>query len=595
MIPASQIESIEIISQPGAEYQSDGINGIVNIILKKNYEIGTSGSVQFIADSQDGYNGNLTIQNKTGPLQFTASYEKLNRQANKNDTGFQNKLNEDGTIKESISINKDEIKRFDNETARLNVKYQAPKQWILEGEYIYGKQEESKVKEEINLTTNPDGSFKKGQNRLEDENKELIFNNAFVKASKIFNNESELEFSLNTNLSEEGKFKLRNDFNTTENGSRVESANPKRQRETETATFVNLYPSAHYKFNFKNNSVVKVGYQGFIINRESQKTREDFDFDNSTYELKPDNANDFRVLEQTHAFFITSNWDYKKFSFTAGLRQEITNIESKSVVDSLDLGFGDYAITLPNAKVTYKPNDYSYFTASIGRRIRRPGYNDLNPFREIKDLTEIKEGNPDLQPEKAWSYELGYFRQLNKVNYGINVFFRDIHDLIQKSVTTIDNDVILEKPINLNGAYTAGIEFIAAANPKPWWNINFNYSRFYSEIKDADNFDGDAIKDQTAYTLKAINDFKLGKKTTLQLVGNLVGPKASTQETEDIIYFVDLGLERTFLENGRFILRLTDAFDTLKKVKTKNAGSVIEEKVENTPGMIFSAGLKWNF
>lgn len=595
MIPASQIESIEISSQPGADVQSDGINGVVNIILKKNVEIGTHGTVMFLADTQGGYNGNLTLQHKNGPLQFTGSFEQLNNQADKTETGFQHKFEADGALKEVVSIDKNEMKRFDNTMARVHIKYQASNQWFLETEYLYGRQKETKIKEELNLTSAPDGTFLKGQNRIENEIKVLEYHNSFLKVKKVFNNQNELEISINASFNDEEKNKLRNDYKATETGMRVETENPKRQRETEAVSFVNLYPSAHYKLKLSGNNKMKIGYQGFLVDRESEQIREDYNFDDGTWKAKTDNFNTFSLQENTHAFYISGDWLFNQFKLTTGYRHEITNITSQSIIDSLDVGENTYNLPLPNLQLTYNVTNKAYLTASFGRRVRRPGYKDLNPFREIKDLTEIKEGNPELRPETAWTYELGYFQQLSNLNYGVNLFYRDINDLIQKSITTIDTDIILERPVNLNGAYTAGFELITGISPLKWWNVNLNYSQFWSEITDDDNFEGDAIKDQTAWTAKAINDFKLPWNTSLQLVGNFVGPKASSQQTEDTIWYFDFGIEKKFLENGYFILRVSDIFDSLQKVKTKNTGTIKEIKTEDTQGRILTAGIKLNF
>jgi outer membrane receptor for ferrienterochelin and colicin len=245
--------------------------------------------------------------------------------------------------------------------------------------------------------------------------------------------------------------------------------------------------------------------------------------------------------------------------------------------------------------LTYSLTAQSYLKSSIGRRVRRPAFTDLNPFIEIKSVTEIRVGNPNLIPEKAWAYELGYFNEIEKVNFGVNVFHRDISDLIQKNISTDSDGITTESFTNLDKAVSTGVEFLVGYQPLNWYNLNVNFSRFWSKIKDNTAFDGDALNDQTNWTFKAINDFAPAKGLNLQFIANFVGPKKTTQETEDTIWFVDLGLEKQLFTNGFFTLRITDVFDTLKKYKTKNTIVQLEQMTENTPGRIFSAGFRYQF
>lgn len=595
MIPASQIESIEILSQPGADIQSDGMNGVVNIILKKNAQLGTSGSAFLAADNLGGYDANITFNQKSGPIQVMASIEKLKRQADKTDLGFQTKLNDNGSVKEIIPINKFEQRRFDNTTARLNLAYEAGKQWYLEGEYLYGRQEEDKDKTENNLTLDPNRVFKKGVLREESEDKAVTFHNTFFRAKKVWTNGLQMDLGLNANLGNESKYRLREDFTLLSNGSVDASKTPKLQRENEIIDNNNLNPYLSFSKRFSKNASIKGGYQGFIISRKSNRLIEDFKTTENQWVVNGSNRNQFNIAENTHALFVTSDLITGAWKFTLGFRQEITDLQSESFADTIFTGKSTYFIPLPNFKTIYTLSENEYLTASFGRRVRRPGYQDLNPFTEIKDLTEIRQGNSGLNPELAWTYEVGYFKQVKWFNVGANLFYRDISNLIQKNISTTTEGIILERPENLSSAYTYGYELLIGARPTKWWNLNMNYSNFESAIRSVGSFEGDAIKDQFEWTAKAINDFSLPWKINFQATSNFVGPKASTQETEQMLWFMDMGFSKVIKSNGLAILRISDVFDSIQKVRTKTAGTTLEEKTEDTPGQIFSLGFKWNF
>lgn len=595
MLPAGQIDYIEIISNPGADQTANGMNGIVNIVLKKGSTSSKqNGQIAFYADNQKGSNGNIGLQYGNEKWNISGSFDKLKRSANKFDDGQQTKFNTDGSLKESVAIDKAEIKSFDNTNATSRIQYNVNNNLSIIGEYLYGEQTENKTKEEYNITNTATNTFKSGKYNNEKEDKFLKFHNPSFTVTQKFD-KSIFEFSINANYSEENKDKLVLAY-TTKDASTVDYTKlPTQQKENEKIEFKNYFPSLFYKTKLSNTINLKTGFQGFITNRISAK--EVFKLNNSTNEwaIVPNNTNGFQTQEHTFASYITSDINLNKFKITLGFRHEYTNIETESKNTTTINKKSDYQIPLPNFSLTYSLTDQSYFKSSIGRRVRRPGFNDLNPTIEIKSITEIKVGNPNLTPEKAWAYELGYFGESNKINYGINVFHRDIQGLIQKNLTTDDEGVTTESLANLNHAISSGVEFLVGIQPVNWYNLNINYSRFWSEIKDSSSFDGEAIKDQTDYTFKAINDFKINSGFSFQFIANIVGPKNTSQETEKTIWYSDLGLDKQMFKNGFFTLRVSDVFDTLKKQKVKNTIVQIENTTENTPGRIITAGVRWQF
>lgn len=595
MIPVSQIDYIEIISNPTADQNANGINGIVNIVLKrvKSAEK-NNGQISFYADNHEGSNGNFSIQYNNEELSVLGSFDKLKRNANKFDKGYQTKFNTDGSLKETVSIEKSEIKTFENNTASGRIEYLTKNNLSFVGEYLFGEQAENKEKEELNITNKSDNTFKSGKKRFENEDKLTQFYNPSIIITKSWKNSS-FELNLNSNISNEDKEKLFKEYNTKPDAVVDYTKLPTQQAEKEKIQFNNYFPSFALKTNVGSNVTIKTGFQGFFTNRYATKETKKLNNITNEWGIVPNNTNQFDLVENTFASYVASNWDLNKFKLNLGYRYEFTSLKSKSINNTTVNKSSEYQIALPNFSLTYSFTDKSYLKSSIGRRIRRPAFNDMNPTVEIKSATEIKVGNPDLKPEKAWAYELGYFREVRNINYGVNVFHRNINDIIQKNFTTDNLGVTTEGFINLNRAISSGVEFLVGVTPVKWYDLNLNYSRFWSEIKDNSNFNGDAIKDQTDWTFKTIHNFNFPKGFDIQFTTNFVGPKISNQETEKIIWFTDLGIEKQLFTNGYFSVRVIDVFDTLKKQKTKNTLVQFEEMTENTPGSIVSAGFRWQF
>ena len=119
----------------------------------------------------------------------------------------------------------------------------------------------------------------------------------------------------------------------------------------------------------------------------------------------------------------------------AGLRYETTDVEitDETVDDDLRDSGNDYGILLPSASLRFNLSDTDRITASIARTVRRPDFNFISPALlegEYGDNDFL--GNPNLQPETSWGADLGFERRLGRRGVmGINVFYRDVTDLIE--------------------------------------------------------------------------------------------------------------------------------------------------------------------
>jgi outer membrane receptor protein involved in Fe transport len=175
---------------------------------------------------------------------------------------------------------------------------------------------------------------------------------------------------------------------------------------------------------------------------------------------------------------------------------------------------------------------------------------------------------------------------------GANLFYRDITDVIQKTITADENNIITEQPNNTGSAYVAGLEVMSTIKPFDFWLLTASYSRFESEITSGD-YRGDALIDQFKWAAKAITDVILPYNWTIQLSVNIVGQKVSNTKEESTIWLTDFGLEKRIMTNGKLSFRMTDIFDSLKKDKAERTDKSTIIESENTTGRIFVVGLSW--
>lgn len=598
MIPASQIESIEISSNPTADMLATGVNGVVNIILKKGYSMLKKkdfiGNAYVSGDHLGGYNGGISSSAKYKNFSFGVNLDRLYRIVGNYGYGQSEKYDDKGALKEMNMQKKDEDKKFTNNSAKLFLNY-SHKGWDFYLDYLFGEQQENKSKNEVSVGYDKERKFQQNKSKynLSPEDKKVAFQNPTIRIVKHWD-KGELNFSYSYNYSLEEKSQRQEEYLSTENLAPVYSNVAKRKNQIQDFKTKTHLPAFYYLQRINKSAQVKLGYQGFLTNRDAFQKTEDYSSKTNEWQVKDEGNNNFEAMESVNAVFATLEWQYvEKFKLNIGYRHEFADIASKALGQQ-NFSIGRYSTSLPSAHIQYFISANTYLASSIGRRIRRPSFNDLNPFVEIKNATEKKQGNPNLRPELSWAYEFGVFSQINKVNFGANYFHRNIREVIHKKITE-DNGVFLETPMNLLGAIARGIELIVATKPFRWFDINANYSRFWSKVKSNDEFDGDQMKDQFAWTAKTIMDFSLPYKINLQVISNWVGPKNSLQEGDGKMYFTDLGISKKIDKSSYIFARVTDVFDELRKHKYKNTLTQKEDKFENTQGRIFSLGVHLSF
>lgn len=588
-IPASSIEHIEILSIPGAEFQSEGINGIVNIVLKSDQNYGTRGTAEILTGNYDGLSGGFSLSHKTKKLNVFGQYDfqqrKLFKEKDKTKTSLKN-----GEVS-GIEENKEyEEKSFSNRSLRLGFDYYFQPKTKFSAEYNYGYQLEDKDKVNDITKYSSDKVFISANQELKSEYKPNTYHQAITSFNHSFSNGQQFKAGFSYLTSEQDKLEEKRVYKVDEIGNWLDFQ-PKLENKNE------LKESDEYNWNASLSNLkflsheFKLGYSGKSEHLNFGVQTDKYNYNDAIWKSSVgDNAN-FKVKEQTHAFYVSDEYHYKFFRARAGIRYEYTSLNTNTGSGS-DAGKGSYGIFLPNLSLTANLDETQYFTLNFGRRIRRPGFKDLNPYLEEKDPNFFKQGNPDLMPERAWAFEVGYLKNFKKFNIGANIFYRDINDVIQKTLTEDEAGIIIETPMNTGHARLAGIEFMTSINPFRFWELNASYSIFDSEITSGD-YKGDALKDQYKWSAKIINDFKLPYETSFQISLNAVGPKLSGSKEEETIWFADLGIQKKLIKGGVITLRVSDIFNSLAKEKREFTDKSTTYEYETARGRIFMIGIKY--
>lgn len=467
-LQSDQIEKVEIISQPGSQYDAAGNAGIINIVLKRDQSLGTTGS--FSHRFTQGYyarnNGNLNLyHNRKGVrLLGTVGYS-FNRSRN-----FMNLNRTQNSISfDSKTVNIPDLQGYN---ARLGADWKINDAHSL-GISARGDIADNTGRSESRTPIIPDSTATTSQVLISstsnaDDNHSLY--------SNVYYRWQGTKSSFGIDL-DQGRFSASSETdqpNKYYNGNEevLQSTN---HYQMETDRQFDLYSAkADYNLSLKSWQV-NSGFKWSEVN-----TANDFDFFilDTTRQQYPNRSNLFDYREAISAGYIETLRDWKAWSLQAGLRCEHTY--SRGALSTLDAS-GDslvernYGNWFPSASISYKKNPLSQWTVSYSRRIQRPNYQNLNPFLYQRDELSFWQGNPFLIPQISDNIRIGHlykYATSTSLSYSYTQnFFAQITDTVgeQRSSLTTRN-VADTRSINLS--------FGSPFKHKKWWNSYLSINTF---------------------------------------------------------------------------------------------------------------------
>jgi len=238
---------------------------------------------------------------------------------------------------------------------------------------------------------------------------------------------------------------------------------------------------ADYVHPLKNNLRVEAGVKTSFVTADNEplfyvKTTGPYYSDSTR-------TNHFIYNENINAPYVNANKDWEKFGVQFGLRMENTNIkfEQKATVQKFDTAYS-YTQLFPSLAVQYHVNPSNDLGLTLSRRIERPDYQQLNPFKYFVDKTTYREGYPRLNPASFYSVEISHIykqRFVTTFTYGINKGI--ITEVIQPSES--EDSVTVQTNKNLDEMLFVGLSGSYSFNITRWWSNVTNYNAYYARYK----------------------------------------------------------------------------------------------------------------
>lgn len=276
---------------------------------------------------------------------------------------------------------------------------------------------------------------------------------------------------------------------------------------------------------------------------------------NNTFLLDAGQSNLFNYTENTQALYLNWSRSVKKWDFQLGLRGEYTQIDGISL---LERNKTEYFKLFPTAFVVYKPNDKSVISLTYGRRINRPPYKKLNPFRWYSNQYAYAEGNPDLQPSYNNVVALSHqYRSFLTTTFSFENTSNGYNDV---NFTEAISNIQVLKPVNFISAYHYQLSNAIIFNQLKWLESINEVDVFYMVSNSKIPQTLKRLGGYGAY-LSTVNQFTLNKpKTWFADVSFWYQfPAVDGLNKNESQYNLDLGFKAMLLDKKmQLALNLTD-------------------------------------
>jgi len=618
-IPAELVERIEIVRSPSANYDAQGIGGTINIVLKNSasYQglFASAGISYFQADSIAGLSsktrgrGSLTWGASQGDLSWllSASFTERYTPKTKETTVLEGDFNStdlDEFVRETdVRDSDDSALNWDfdyriNDRGRLTFDGFFIQTDRTEREFVEAFEPdvdslERFLDESINVRTEAFSALAR-ETQLED----IDQTQWQVALGSQWMLSSHLDWTTGWSFA-----RFDNDIETTETELDIEDDEFEEALEINDTRDEEWQFETDFDWDLRNDQALAFGAAWRVRERNESLREFEVGSDGSLDEETGDDAV-FDIDEDVLSLYAAHTWrPSATVVLEHGLRFEYTDLAARNPAALVPESEQDYSHLLPSLNYRWDFTDFDRLHFSIARTVRRPNFNQLTPFvlDETPTDDEATQGNPDLEPETAWGLDLGYERQFagRRGIAGINLFYRDIDDLIEltDTGTQFDDEFDLFRFENVGSGTLWGVELDFSA---PLTVIGLeNTSAFgnfvYLESEVNDPFTGVErdfnLLPEYIYNVgfnHAIRPLGLSFGASLQQRGKSRQFEADEIEILEYDGFLEAFIEKRF--NDRWLLRLTGSnllnqtkverqtkFDSLSDFR---AGAIEESELE---------------
>lgn len=570
MLQGDMIEKIEVITNPSARYEAEGEAGIINIVLKKERKSGFNGSVNVATGFPERHSLGANLNYRSGKINWFGNLSG-NFRSGPGGGGYVQDQFEDGQL----------LLRTEQDNNRVRES--------LGGNFRTGA--DVLFNEYNTLTFSGQIGIDQNENTTE-----IVYRDYDPELNLISTvTRDQLEQEPSTNVEFQGTYtrtfpqKDREWVSTiqyqlndeTELADIIESSTVSQttinQNSSNTEDETNLLIQTDYvhplgddgKFKFETGARISVRTieNDFLVQQENNE---------GVFEALEGFDNFFQYDENIYAAYGIFNQKGEKWGYQLGLRTEYTDLVAR-LLDTNDEVAKNYLNWFPSAFVSYQVNESNSFQLSYSRRLSRPRFRNLLPFSNFSDARNLRQGNPDLDPEYTHSMEAGYLAYWDNGSLLSSVYFRRTEGVIERITLFNEEGLSVRIPVNLSVRNALGVELSGSQDLYPWWSLSGNMNVF-GQITEGEYEGTEFYAEAISMNARLNSRMTLPGDIRIQASGNYNAPRNTPQGKRLARYSMDLGASKSILDNnGTIALSVRDVFNTNRWREITDTGEFYRE------------------
>ena len=454
-LPAGSVERVEIIPNPSAAFEPDGVGGVINIVLTQDAETGLGGSVTLGTDTQGGYDATSSLTVGRGPWSLAATYGYRNDARSGGGTSF--RINRYETSPTTLDQREVQDRTRTSNLLNLSAGYALSRATSFTSQVQVGTRGSDETELNTTLRASESGDPIAKIERRADEVDDGRSLDTRLGLRHRFGEDHTLVVEGRGEVSDETEEQRTTDLlvsgtNDLDAPQRIDQE----EREREMAL------QADYTRPVAGGRI-DAGYKGEWARERNALNVERQDAATGAFVSDPDESNRFDFDQTVHAVYVQGAREWGIVGLQGGLRYERAQTTFRLLTTPQAFP-NRYASLFPSAFLSVQPTEALTFKASYSRRINRPSTRALNPFPSFDDPLNIRQGNPALRPEYVDAFEVSATRLAGWGSVALTPYARRTTDIIRRLSSLRDDGVRVRTFANLDASTSYGVELVTSVD-----------------------------------------------------------------------------------------------------------------------------------
>ena len=587
-IAARDIERIEVLTTPPAQFKAEGAAGVINIITRKHRTRGTSGTLQ--GSIGDGGRSALAGNSSYSGARFTGSLSAGYREDYRQRLVQSEVIGPDpvsGVVLDSHDEISERIRR-NTPSAGLTGEYQLNDRQSIAASASWYARGGLRTYVQTDGSIDPAGVATSSRQRLSSgHDPENNYDTSLRFTQKLARIGETLDISVHRATSHQHEhYDYIND------------------------SFIPPAPTAYSNLDFhEEHAITEAGADYVLPLAEAHSLKAGYAFEQDDYgfsnvgetvdpltgegTIDPLQTNEFGFRQRIEAVYLSYQATVGGWTWLGGLRGEVTTTDALQISNGISTP-GRYAELYPSLRVDRSLSDQSTVSFGASRRVTRPDPGNLNPYIDYEYTPNLRTGNPDLRPQYTQSFEAGYEYERRGASYGLTGYYRRNTDSVTDFIEYLGNGVSLDTKTNLPRNDSAGLEFSASAHLLPSLAYSVSGNAFYSQI-DATQLGVPGLESTTGVNAKVKLDYRPSAADSAQITCTRTDKRLTPQGSISAINIVNLGYKHAWNRDLSLIATVSDVFNGQRYQRFAVTPTFTQVYGRSVEGRVLYVGLVYSF